>query len=93
MLEIRRLKESVNPDEIFYVADGMSGQDAINSVKVFNNVIPLTGNLLTKMDGDSRGGAALSICSIQGFQLSLLEHLKKSMELKFLIPKGWLIGF
>ncbi len=87
MLEIRRLKESVNPDEIFYVADGMSGQDAINSVKVFNNVIPLTGNLLTKMDGDSRGGAALSICSITGVPIKFIGTSEKIDGIEVFDPK------
>mgnify|MGYP001499422870 CR=1 FL=1 len=64
MLEIKEIKRSVNPDETLYVADGMSGQDAVKSANAFHEAIPLTGNLLTKMDGDSRGGAALSICSI-----------------------------
>ena len=54
MAEIQRLREEVNPNEIFYVADGMSGQDAVKSAKAFNESIPLTGNILTKMDGDSR---------------------------------------
>ena len=87
MLEIRRLKESVNPDEIFYVADGMSGQDAINSVKVFNNEIPLTGNLLTKMDGDSRGGAALSICSITGVPIKFIGTSEKIDGIEVFDPK------
>ena len=54
----------MNPDETLYVADGMSGQDAVTSAIAFHESIPLTGNILTKMDGDSRGGAALSICNV-----------------------------
>ena len=61
---IAELKEIIHiskPDEVFYIADGMTGQDAVNSSKVFSDECKLTGCIVTKMDGDSRGGAALSI--------------------------------
>ena len=61
MLELDTVVEIAKPDELLYVADGMTGQDAVNSSKSFSLDLDLTGVILTKMDGDSRGGAALSI--------------------------------
>ena len=61
MDELRRLKEAVKPDEILLVADGMTGQDAVRIAQGFNDALGVTGVVLTKMDGDARGGAALSI--------------------------------
>ena len=87
MLEIKNIKEQVNPDEIFYVADGMSGQDAVKSAKLFNETIPLTGNILTKMDGDSRGGAALSICSVTGVPIRFVGVSEKIEGLEIFDPK------
>ena len=64
MEELRRVKEAVKPDEILLVADGMTGQDAVRIAQGFNEVLSITGVILTKMDGDARGGAALSIHGI-----------------------------
>jgi signal recognition particle subunit SRP54 len=64
MQELARLKEAVRPDEILLVADGMTGQDAVRIAKGFDDALGVTGVVLTKMDGDSRGGAALSIFGI-----------------------------
>ena len=61
MQELVRVKEAVHPDEILLVADGMTGQDAVRIADGFNKALGLTGVILTKMDGDARGGAALSI--------------------------------
>jgi signal recognition particle subunit SRP54 len=61
MDELRRVKEAVKPDEILLVADGMTGQDAVRIAQGFNDALGVTGVILTKMDGDARGGAALSI--------------------------------
>ena len=80
MLEIQLIKDSVNPNEIIYVADGMSGQDAVKAATAFNKAIPFTGNLLTKMDGDSRGGAALSICSVTGIPIKFIGTSEKLMD-------------
>jgi len=77
MMEIQQIKDSVNPHETLYVADGMSGQDAASSATAFHKSIPLTGNILTKMDGDSRGGAALSICSITGVPIKFIGTSEK----------------
>jgi signal recognition particle subunit SRP54 len=64
MNELRRLKEAVRPDEILFVADGMTGQDAVKIAKGFDDALGITGVVLTKMDGDARGGAALSIYGV-----------------------------
>ena len=66
MKEIAELHAAVTPVETLFVVDAMLGQDAINTAKVFSDVLPLTGVVLTKLDGDSRGGAALSVRHITG---------------------------
>jgi signal recognition particle subunit SRP54 len=64
MKELQRLKEAVKPDEILLVADGMTGQDAVRIAQGFDQALGVTGVVLTKMDGDARGGAALSIYGV-----------------------------
>ena len=64
MQELVRLKEAVRPDEILFVADGMTGQDAVRVAQGFDGALGVTGVILTKMDGDARGGAALSIYGV-----------------------------
>jgi signal recognition particle subunit SRP54 len=79
MTELKRVATIVNPDEILYVADGMTGQDAVNSSGAFNDALELTGVILTKMDGDSRGGAALSIREVTGKPIKFIgtgENMK-----------------
>jgi len=66
MSEIAALHKALNPIETLFVVDAMLGQDAINTAKAFNDVLPLTGIVLTKLDGDARGGAALSVRHITG---------------------------
>ncbi len=66
MAELGRIKESIRPSDIMLVADAMTGQDAVNIAKAFNDRLDISGVILTKMDGDARGGAALSIKSITG---------------------------
>jgi signal recognition particle subunit SRP54 len=66
MEELARIKAAVDPSEILLVADGMTGQDAVNVAKSFHAKLSLTGVVLTKMDGDARGGAALSIRAVTG---------------------------
>ena len=61
MNELKEINESIKPNEVLLVVDSMTGQDAINVIEGFNNALPLTGAILTKLDGDTRGGAALSI--------------------------------
>ena len=66
MAEIKDLHAAVNPVETLFVVDAMQGQDAVNTAKAFKEALPLTGVILTKLDGDSRGGAALSVRQITG---------------------------
>ncbi|HEY3635126.1 MAG TPA: signal recognition particle protein [Caldimonas sp.] len=66
MAEIRELHAALKPVETLFVVDAMQGQDAVNTAKAFKEALPLTGIILTKMDGDSRGGAALSVRAITG---------------------------
>ena len=64
MNEISNIKKAIKPSEILFVVDSMTGQDAVNSAKAFNDVLDFDGVVLTKLDGDARGGAALSIKSV-----------------------------
>jgi len=64
MAELVRIKDRVHPTEILLVADAMTGQDAVNVAKIFNDLLDITGVILTKMEGDARGGAALSLKSV-----------------------------
>jgi signal recognition particle subunit SRP54 len=66
MAELDRIKDAIRPSDIMLVADAMTGQDAVNIAKAFNDRLDISGVILTKMDGDARGGAALSIKSITG---------------------------
>ena len=64
MNEIETLKKAVNPNETLFVVDSMTGQDAVNTAKEFNDRLDFDGVVLTKLDGDTRGGAALSIRTV-----------------------------
>jgi signal recognition particle subunit SRP54 len=64
MAELVRIKEEIHPAEILLVADAMTGQDAVNVAKTFNDLLDITGVILTKMEGDARGGAALSLRAV-----------------------------
>ena len=66
MLEIKELHAALNPVETLFVVDAMQGQDAVNTARAFKQALPLTGIILTKLDGDSRGGAALSVRQVSG---------------------------
>jgi signal recognition particle subunit SRP54 len=72
MVEMEKLKKLLNPSEILFVADAMTGQDAVNSAQDFHKRLSLTGVILTKMDGDARGGAALSIRHVTGQPIKFL---------------------
>lgn len=66
MKEVREIATRTKPDEIFFVCDGMTGQDAVKSAKAFDEQLPLTGAILTKLDGDSRGGAVMTVRAVTG---------------------------
>ena len=72
MQELKRVKEVAEPTEILLVVDAMTGQDAVNVAKSFNDLLDITGVILTKMDGDTRGGAALSVKYITGKPIKLI---------------------
>jgi signal recognition particle subunit SRP54 len=72
MDEIRRVHAAVDPAEVLFVVDAMTGQDAANTAKAFHEALPLTGVVLTKTDGDARGGAALSVRQITGAPIKFL---------------------
>jgi signal recognition particle subunit SRP54 len=72
MDEMAALKKLLNPSEILFVADAMTGQDAVKSAKAFHDLLNITGVILTKMDGDARGGAALSIRHVTGAPIKFL---------------------
>jgi signal recognition particle subunit SRP54 len=78
MTEMERLKKLLNPQEILFVADAMTGQDAVNSAKEFHDRLGLTGVVLTKMDGDARGGAALSIRHVTGQPIKFIGTGEKA---------------
>jgi len=77
----------VQPCEFLFVADGMTGQDAVNSALAFHEALPLTGVILTKMDGDSRGGAALSILEVTGKPIKFIGTSEKVDGLDPFDPK------
>jgi signal recognition particle subunit SRP54 len=70
MVELQAIKEAVQPSDLLYVADSMTGQDAIKSAGEFNRRVGVTGVVLTKLDGDARGGAALSVVSVVGVPIA-----------------------
>jgi signal recognition particle subunit SRP54 len=82
MEELCRIKEAVNPADILLVADAMTGQDAVNIAKSFNNTLDIGGVVLTKMDGDARGGAALSIKSITDKPIKFIGVGEKLSDLE-----------
>lgn len=86
MDEIKRIHAALNPIETLFVVDSMTGQDAANTAKAFNDVLPLTGVVLTKADGDARGGAALSIRSITQTPIKFLGMGEKSNALEPFYP-------
>ncbi len=82
MAEIRRLHAAAQPVETLFVVDSMTGQDAANTARIFNEVLPLTGVILTKTDGDARGGAALSIRAITGKPVKFIGVGEKTAALE-----------
>ncbi len=86
MDELARIKSAVNPKEILFVADAMTGQEATTVAKGFNDRLGITGVLLTKMDGDTRGGAALSIFSVTGAPIKFVGTGEKLSALEPFYP-------
>jgi len=86
MNEIEHIKNIVLPTEILYVVDAMTGQDAVNSAKIFNDRLNFDGIVLTKLDGDARGGAALSIRSVVGKPIKFISNGEKLDQLEAFYP-------
>ncbi|WP_097025520.1 signal recognition particle protein [Clostridium peptidivorans] len=86
MKELQDVKEGVNPDEILLVVDSMTGQDAVNVAESFNSKLDITGVVLTKLDGDTRGGAALSIKAITGRPIKFVGIGEKMNDFEVFHP-------
>jgi signal recognition particle subunit SRP54 len=87
MGEVRRIQSQVSPHEVLFVASAMTGQDAVNSAKQFNDALPLTGVILTQMDGDARGGAAISLISVTGCPIKFVGTGEKLEALDAFHPR------
>ncbi len=86
MNELSKLKDILQPKEILFVADSMTGQDAVNTARAFNEQIGMTGVILTKMDGDIRGGAALSIKKVTGTPIKFIGVGEKTSQFEQFHP-------
>ncbi len=86
MAELRNIKAAVNPTEILLVVDAMIGQDAVNAAKAFDDALDLTGVMLTKLDGDARGGAALSIKAVTGKPIKFVGMGEKLDNIEIFHP-------
>ena len=84
--EVKRLHARVQPDEVLLVADGALGQEAVNVAKAFHDALSLTGLILTKLDGDARGGAALSIKSVTGVPIKFIGIGEKTSDFEVFYP-------
>ena len=88
MDELRQIDRQCRPDQVYFVCDAMTGQDAVNSAKAFNEALDLNGVILTKMDGDARGGAALSIKSVAQVPIKFIGVGEKLDRLEEFRPDG-----
>lgn len=88
MDEIERIKKAVNPQETLFVVDSMTGQDAVNTAKEFNDRLDFDGVILTKLDGDTRGGAALSIRTVVDKPIKFVGIGEKMEDLQEFNPEG-----
>ncbi|MDP1580864.1 MAG: signal recognition particle protein [Candidatus Didemnitutus sp.] len=84
--EVKQLRAKIQPDEILLVADGALGQEAVNVAKAFHDALGLTGLILTKLDGDARGGAALSIKSVTGVPIKFVGTGEKTADFEIFYP-------
>jgi signal recognition particle subunit SRP54 len=87
MAEVRALEAAIKPHERLFVVDSMAGQDAVNAAKAFNEALSLTGVILTKADGDARGGAALSVREVTGKPILFVGTGEKSEALELFLPE------
>jgi signal recognition particle subunit SRP54 len=87
MVEIQQIAEAVKPTETLFVADGMTGQDAVHSAQAFNEALEITGTILTKLDGDARGGAAISITTVIEKPVKFIGTSEKTDGLEVFDPQ------
>ena len=87
MTEISNIKSAINPDEVLFVVDSMTGQDAVNTAKAFNDELNFDGVILTKLDGDTRGGAALTIRSVVDKPIKFIGTSEKMEGLDVFHPE------
>ena len=87
MIELENIRTEINPDEILLVIDSMMGQDAINVINGFNDKLPLTGVILTKLDGDTRGGVALSVRHITNVPIKFIGISEKMDGIDYFDPE------
>ena len=87
MREIAQLHAAIHPIETLFIVDAMQGQDAVNTARAFRDALPLTGVMLTKLDGDSRGGAALSVRHVTGAPIKLRRRAEKVNGLEVFHPE------
>jgi len=88
MAELNQIDRQVSPDHVYLVVDAMIGQEAVNVAKVFNDKLTLNGTILTKLDGDARGGAALSIKAVTGVQIKFIGVGEKLQALEEFRPES-----
>ena len=86
MAELKRIDRRVSPQQVLLVVDGMTGQDAVNSAKAFNEALELDGVILTKLDGDARGGAALSVKQVTGVPIKFIGVGEKLEDIEEFHP-------
>ena len=87
MVEIQQIADAVKPTETLFVADGMTGQDAVHSAQAFNEALEITGTILTKLDGDARGGAAISITTVIKKPVKFIGTSEKTDGLEVFDPQ------
>jgi len=88
MDELKRVENQVRPDKVFLVVDGMTGQDAVNSASAFNDALELDGVIMTKLDGDTRGGALLSVKQVTGVPIKFIGTGEQLDALEPFRPEG-----
>ena len=88
MREIAAIKDAIKPQETLFVVDAMTGQDAVNTAKEFNDRLDFDGVILTKLDGDTRGGAALSIRTVVNKPIKYIGSGEKLEDLQEFNPEG-----
>src|SRR5580700_4185326 len=87
MDELKQIDRVARPDQVYFVCDAMTGQDAVNSAKAFNEALDLNGVILTKLDGDARGGAALSIKTVAQVPIKFIGVGEKLDRLEAFVPE------